>query len=87
MSIVVAGIMLTMSWQLSLVALVCVPLIAWSVARFMGGLHGRRQALREEQGALADPRTIVLDEATSLLDSRAADTWSGRWPVTRKGER
>ena len=29
---------------------------------------------------LADPHTLVLDEATSLIDPRSAPTSSGRWP-------
>ena len=28
---------------------------------------------------LADPHTLVLDEATSLIDPRAAGTWSAPW--------
>ncbi|MFI1652007.1 ABC transporter transmembrane domain-containing protein [Streptomyces avidinii] len=59
--VVVAGVMLSVSWQLGLTALVCVPLIAWAVARLMRVLHRRQQALREEQGALTDLSVDIID--------------------------
>ncbi|MFE6745312.1 ABC transporter ATP-binding protein [Kitasatospora purpeofusca] len=58
---VVAGVMLTVSWQLGLVALVGVPLSAAAVAALMRLLHARQHELRKEQGALADLAVDIVD--------------------------
>ncbi|WP_406115009.1 ABC transporter ATP-binding protein [Kitasatospora purpeofusca] len=58
---VVAGVMLTVSWQLGLVALVGVPLSAAAVAALMRLLHTRQHGLRKEQGALADLAVDIVD--------------------------
>ncbi|MFD4831255.1 ABC transporter transmembrane domain-containing protein [Streptomyces uncialis] len=58
---VVAAIMLLTSWQLGLLALAGVPLIAWGIARIMRLLHGRQGRLREEQGALADLAVDIVE--------------------------
>ncbi|MFF7588660.1 ABC transporter ATP-binding protein [Kitasatospora purpeofusca] len=58
---VVAGVMLTVSWQLGLVALVGVPLSAAAIAALMRLLHARQQGLRKEQGALADLAVDIVD--------------------------
>ncbi|CAN3978952.1 ABC transporter ATP-binding protein [Kitasatospora purpeofusca] len=58
---VVAGVMLTVSWQLGLVALVGVPLSAAAIAALMRLLHARQHRLRKEQGALADLAVDIVD--------------------------
>ncbi|MFJ8434737.1 ABC transporter ATP-binding protein [Kitasatospora sp. NPDC094019] len=58
---VVAGVMLTVSWQLGLVALVGVPLSAAAIAALMRLLHARQHDLRKEQGALADLAVDIVD--------------------------
>ncbi|MFD7415721.1 ABC transporter ATP-binding protein [Kitasatospora purpeofusca] len=58
---VIAGVMLTVSWQLGLVALVGVPLSAAAIAALMRLLHARQQGLRTEQGALADLAVDIVD--------------------------
>ncbi|MFJ4091020.1 ABC transporter ATP-binding protein [Kitasatospora sp. NPDC089913] len=58
---VVAGVMLTVSWQLGLVALVGVPLSAAAIAALMRLLHTRQHGLRKEQGALADLAVDIVD--------------------------
>ncbi|MDY0810751.1 ABC transporter ATP-binding protein [Kitasatospora purpeofusca] len=58
---VIAGVMLTVSWQLGLVALVGVPLSAAAIAALMRLLHARQQGLRKEQGALADLAVDIVD--------------------------
>ncbi|MEK2491106.1 ABC transporter ATP-binding protein [Kitasatospora purpeofusca] len=58
---VVAGVMLTVSWQLGLVALVGVPLSAAAIAALMRLLHARQHGLRKEQGALADLAVDIVD--------------------------
>ncbi|WP_317620938.1 ABC transporter ATP-binding protein [Streptomyces sp. CBMA123] len=59
--VVIAGVMLTVSWPLGLVALVGVPLSAWAIARLMRVLHSRQQGLRKEQGALADLAVDIVE--------------------------
>ncbi|MFD4905392.1 ABC transporter ATP-binding protein [Kitasatospora purpeofusca] len=58
---VIAGVMLTVSWQLGLVALVGVPLSAAAIAALMRLLHARQHGLRKEQGALADLAVDIVD--------------------------
>lgn len=57
----VAILMLTASWQLGLVALVGVPLIAWAVARLMRLLHDRQRDLRDQQGAMTDLSVDIVE--------------------------
>ncbi|MEW2416964.1 ABC transporter ATP-binding protein [Streptomyces sp. NPDC046866] len=56
-----AVFMLVTSWQLGLLVLIGVPLIAAAVARLLRVLHGRQQRLREEQGALTDLSVDIID--------------------------
>ncbi|NXY96115.1 ABC transporter ATP-binding protein [Streptomyces sp. BR123] len=53
--------MLLTSWQLGLLVLIGVPLIAATVARLLRVLHGRQQRLRDEQGALTDLSVDIID--------------------------
>ncbi|MGW5346276.1 ABC transporter transmembrane domain-containing protein [Streptomyces sp. HUAS TT3] len=53
--------MLVTSWQLGLLVLIGVPLIAATVARLLRVLHGRQQRLRDEQGALTDLSVDIID--------------------------
>ncbi|WP_372444810.1 ABC transporter ATP-binding protein/permease [Streptomyces coffeae] len=48
----VAAILLTTSWQLGLVVLIGVPLMAGAIALLIRPLHRRRQRLREQQAEL-----------------------------------
>ncbi|WP_320065456.1 ABC transporter ATP-binding protein [Micromonospora sp. RTGN7] len=50
--VVVAGIMLSASWQLGLVVLVGVPAMLWAVGLLLRPLHGRQQHLRDQQAEL-----------------------------------
>ncbi|MFD5463746.1 ABC transporter ATP-binding protein [Kitasatospora sp. NPDC127059] len=59
--VVIAGVMLTVSWPLGLVALVGVPLSAWAIARLMRVLHSRQQGLRKEQGVLAGLAVDIVE--------------------------
>lgn len=50
----VCGIMLSASWQLSLLVVVGVPVMAWLVGRVLRPLHGRQEELRDQQSHLTE---------------------------------
>ncbi|RNL73841.1 ABC transporter ATP-binding protein [Streptomyces sp. I6] len=56
-----AVFMLVTSWQLGLLVLIGVPLIAGTVSRLLRVLHARQRRLREEQGALTDLSVDIID--------------------------
>ena len=51
-----------------------------SAPAVIGSTAPQAQQLALARLVLADPHTLVLDEATSLLDPRAARTSSAPWP-------
>jgi ABC-type multidrug transport system fused ATPase/permease subunit len=61
--LVVAGIMLSTSWQLGLVVLVGVPVMVWAVGLLIRPLHGRQQHLRDQQAELT---THAVDISSGL---------------------
>ncbi|KUN95722.1 ABC transporter ATP-binding protein [Streptomyces caeruleatus] len=77
--VVVAVLMLTLSWQLGLVALLGVPLIAWGVARLMRLLHGHQQNLRQEQGALTDLSVDIIEGLRVLRGIGGEEIFAGRY--------
>ena len=64
--VVVAGIMLAQSWRLGLVVLVGVPVIAWTIARFMRLMHGRQRDLRDQQ-AVTTSLSVDIVEGLRVL--------------------
>lgn len=74
-----AVFMLVTSWQLGLVVLVGVPLIAASVARLLRLLHGRQQRLREQQGALTDLSVDIIDGLRVLRGIGGEDVYRRRY--------
>ncbi|MFF3917324.1 ABC transporter transmembrane domain-containing protein [Streptomyces sp. NPDC001852] len=76
---VVAALMLGASWQLGLLALAGVPLIAWAVAGLMRRLHARQRGLREEQGALADLAVDIIDGLRVLRGIGGEAVFSARY--------
>ncbi|MEV4191357.1 ABC transporter ATP-binding protein, partial [Streptomyces toxytricini] len=74
-----AVFMLVTSWQLGLVVLVGVPLIAAAVTRLMRVLHGRQQRLREQQGALTDLSVDIIDGLRVLRGFGGEKTYGRRY--------
>ncbi|MFF5701376.1 ABC transporter ATP-binding protein [Streptomyces sp. NPDC012794] len=74
-----AVFMLVTSWQLGLVVLVGVPLIAVAVTRLMRVLHGRQQRLREQQGALTDLSVDIIDGLRVLRGFGGEKTYGRRY--------
>ncbi|MET9507645.1 ABC transporter ATP-binding protein [Streptomyces flavidovirens] len=71
--------MLITSWQLGLLVMIGVPLIAASVARLLRLLHGRQQRLRDEQGALADLAVDIIDGLRVLRGIGGEDVYGHRY--------
>lgn len=79
-SIVFAAVfMLVTSWQLGLLVLVGVPLIAAAVTRLMRVLHGHQQRLREQQGALTDLSVDIIDGLRVLRGFGGEKTYGRRY--------
>ncbi|MER6216256.1 ABC transporter ATP-binding protein [Streptomyces sp. NPDC001674] len=74
-----AVFMLVTSWQLGLVVLVGVPLIAAALTRLMRVLHGRQQRLREQQGALTDLSVDIIDGLRVLRGFGGEKTYGRRY--------
>ncbi|MGW1517379.1 ABC transporter transmembrane domain-containing protein [Streptomyces sp. NPDC002287] len=74
-----AVFMLVTSWQLGLVVLVGVPLIAAALTRLMRALHGRQQRLREQQGALTDLSVDIIDGLRVLRGFGGEKTYGRRY--------
>ncbi|MFD4376654.1 ABC transporter transmembrane domain-containing protein [Streptomyces sp. NPDC058486] len=74
-----AVFMLVASWQLGLLVLVGVPLIAAAVTRLMRVLHGRQQRLREQQGALTDLSVDIIDGLRVLRGFGGEKTYGRRY--------
>ncbi|WNF01040.1 ABC transporter ATP-binding protein [Streptomyces luomodiensis] len=77
--VAVAVLMLTASWQLGLVALVGVPLIAWAVTRLMRLLHDRQHDLRDQQGALTDLSVDIVEGLRVLRGIGGEDVFAARY--------
>lgn len=77
--VALAVLMLTVSWQLGLVALVGVPLIAWAVARLMRLLHDRQGDLREAQGAMTDLSVDIVEGLRVLRGIGGEDVFAARY--------
>ncbi|MCX5195632.1 ABC transporter ATP-binding protein/permease [Streptomyces sp. NBC_00249] len=71
--------MLVTSWQLGLVVLVGVPLIAVAVARLLRLLHGRQERLRDRQGALTDLSVDIIDGLRVLRGIGGEDVYGRRY--------
>lgn len=77
--IAVAVIMLSSSWQLGLVVLVGVPLMAGAVASLIRPLHTRQRRLRDQQGQVT---TLAVDIVSGLRVLRGVggeDAYLGRY--------
>ncbi|MFB7918187.1 ABC transporter transmembrane domain-containing protein [Streptomyces sp. NPDC056061] len=87
-SIVFASVfMLVTSWQLGLVVLVGVPLIAAAVARLMRLLHSRQGRLRDRQGALTDLSVDLIDGLRVLRGIGGEDVYGQRYRAASQGVR
>ncbi|MCX4681210.1 ABC transporter ATP-binding protein/permease [Streptomyces sp. NBC_01433] len=79
--------MLVTSWQLGLVVLVGVPLIAAAVARLMRLLHGRQERMRDRQGALTDLSVDIIDGLRVLRGIGGEDVYGRRYRDASQGVR
>ncbi|MFD4588382.1 ABC transporter transmembrane domain-containing protein [Streptomyces sp. NPDC058434] len=71
--------MLVTSWQLGVMVLVGVPLIALSVTRLLRLLHGRQEQLRERQGALTDLSVDIIDGLRVLRGVGGEEVYGRRY--------
>ncbi|MES4903687.1 MULTISPECIES: ABC transporter ATP-binding protein [unclassified Streptomyces] len=78
-TVVVAGIMLATSWQLGLVTLAGVPLMAWLMTLLMRRLHGRQRELRESQGAMTDLAMDIVDGLRVLRGIGGEEVFARRY--------
>ncbi|MER5888587.1 ABC transporter ATP-binding protein [Streptomyces sp. NPDC001941] len=87
-SIVFASVfMLVTSWQLGLVVIVGVPLIALAVARLMRLLHGRQERLRDRQGALTELSVDIIDGLRVLRGLGGEEVYGRRYRAASQGVR
>ncbi|GAA4932710.1 ABC transporter ATP-binding protein [Streptomyces coeruleoprunus] len=76
---VVAAVMLATSWQLGLVVLIGVPVMAWAVGAVIRPLHGRQERLRDEQAALTSRAVDVVGGLRVLRGLGGEDTAAARY--------
>src|SRR5690606_30128488 len=84
-SLLVAGIMLGLSWRLGLLVLAGVPVMAWILARLMRLLHDRQQELRDEQAAMTGLAVDIADGLRVLRGSAARRSSPLASPNARNG--
>lgn len=77
--VVVAAIMLAVSWQLGLVVLIGVPLMVWAVAFLLRPLHVRQQRLREQQAELTDRAVDIASGLRVLRGIGGEDVFARRY--------